>query len=37
VSLLDRATTHIKYLKVTTNQLQMRLQHAEAEVARFLN
>lgn len=35
VSLLDRATTHIKYLEVSTNQLQSRLQQAEAEVARL--
>jgi len=37
VSLLDRATTHIKYLEVTTNQLQTRLQQAEAEVSRLRN
>jgi hypothetical protein len=37
VSLLDRATTHIKYLEVSTNQLQTRLQQAEAEVARLRN
>lgn len=37
VSLLDRATTHIKYLEVTTQQLQTRLQQAEAEVARLRN
>jgi len=37
VSLLDRATTHIKYLEVTTQQLQSRLQQAEAEVSRLRN
>jgi len=37
VSLLDRATTHIKYLEVTTQQLQTRLQQAETEVARLRN
>jgi hypothetical protein len=37
VSLLDRATTHIKYLEVTTNQLQTRLQQAETEVSRLRN
>jgi hypothetical protein len=37
VSLLDRATTHIKYLEVTTQQLQQRLQQAEAEVSRLRN
>lgn len=37
VSLLDRATTHIKYLEVTTQQLQTRLQQAEAEVSRLRN
>lgn len=37
VSLLDRATTHIKYLEVSNNQLQTRLQQAEAEVARLRN
>lgn len=37
VSLLDRATTHIKYLDVTTSQLQTRLQQAEAEVSRLRN
>jgi hypothetical protein len=37
VSLLDRATTHIKYLEVTTNQLQTRLQQAENEVSRLRN
>ncbi|KAI0830767.1 hypothetical protein BC628DRAFT_1312846 [Trametes gibbosa] len=33
VSLLDRATTHIRYLQVTQQQLQTRLQQAEAETA----
>jgi hypothetical protein len=31
------ATTHIKYLEVTTQQLQTRLQQAEAEVSRLRN
>lgn len=35
VSLLDRATTHIRYLEVTQQQLQTRLQQAEAETARL--
>ncbi|EJF67097.1 hypothetical protein BD309DRAFT_850346 [Dichomitus squalens] len=33
VSLLDRATTHIRYLEMTQQQLQTRLQQAEAETA----
>ncbi|KAF7971261.1 hypothetical protein HWV62_21596 [Athelia sp. TMB] len=35
VSLLDRATTHVKYLEMTASQLQTRLQQAEAEVQRL--
>jgi len=35
VSLLDRATTHVKYLEMTAQQLQTRLQQAEAEVQRL--
>ncbi|KAI0049297.1 hypothetical protein FA95DRAFT_909395 [Auriscalpium vulgare] len=35
VSLLDRATTHIKYLEMTQQQLQTRLQQAEAETQRL--
>ena len=35
VSLLDRATTHIKYLEMTQQQLQSRLAAAEAETARL--
>lgn len=35
VSLLDRATTHIKYLEMTAQQLTTRLQQAEAEVQRL--
>lgn len=35
VSLLDRATTHIKYLEMTQGQLQTRLQQAENETARL--
>jgi hypothetical protein len=35
VCLLDRATTHIKYLEMTTQQLQSRVQQAEAEVQRL--
>ncbi|KAI0308088.1 hypothetical protein B0F90DRAFT_1664997 [Multifurca ochricompacta] len=35
VSLLDRATTHIKYLEMTQQQLQTRLQQAENETARL--
>jgi hypothetical protein len=35
VCLLDRATTHVKYLEVTTQQLQARVQAAEGEVARL--
>jgi hypothetical protein len=35
VCLLDRATTHIKYLEMTTQQLQQRVQQAEAEVQRL--
>ena len=35
VSLLDRATTHIRYLEMTQSQLQSRLQQAEAETARL--
>lgn len=35
VSLLDRATTHIRYLEVTQTQLQARLNQAEAETARL--
>jgi hypothetical protein len=34
-SLLDRATTHIKYLEMTQQQLQTRLQQAENETARL--
>ena len=34
VSLLDRATTHIKYLEMTQQQLQTRLQQAESETRR---
>ncbi|OBZ68499.1 hypothetical protein A0H81_11617 [Grifola frondosa] len=33
VSLLDRATTHIRYLEMTQQQLQTRLQQAEADTA----
>jgi len=32
VSLLDRATTHIKCLEMTQGQLSSRLQQAEAEI-----
>lgn len=35
VSLLDRATTHVKYLEMTAQQLQGRLQQAENEVQRL--
>lgn len=35
VSLLDRATTHIRYLEMTQNQLQQRLAQAESETARL--
>lgn len=35
VSLLDRATTHVKYLEMTAQQLQTRLQQAESEVQRL--
>ena len=35
VSLLDRATTHVKYLEMTAQQLQARLQQAETEVQRL--
>jgi hypothetical protein len=35
VCLLDRATTHIKYLEMTKQQLQQRVQQAEAEVQRL--
>jgi hypothetical protein len=35
VSLLDRATTHIKYLEMTQQQLQTRLQQAENETSRL--
>jgi Helix-loop-helix DNA-binding domain len=35
VSLLDRATTHIKYLEMTQQQLQTRLQQAENETTRL--
>ena len=35
VSLLDRATTHIKYLEMTQQQLQTRLAAAEAETVRL--
>ncbi|KAA1471375.1 hypothetical protein DENSPDRAFT_112088 [Dentipellis sp. KUC8613] len=35
VSLLDRATTHIKYLEMTQQQLQTRLQQAENETQRL--
>jgi hypothetical protein len=34
-SLLDRATTYIKYLEMTQEQFQMRLQQAENETARL--
>ena len=34
-SLLDRATTHIKYLKMAQSQLSMRLQQAESETQRL--
>lgn len=35
VSLLDRATTHIRYLEMTQGQLQTRLQQAENETQRL--
>ncbi|KAF7793474.1 hypothetical protein EIP86_004586 [Pleurotus ostreatoroseus] len=35
VSLLDRATTHIRYLEMTQQQLQTRLAAAESETARL--
>jgi chromosome segregation ATPase len=35
VSLLDRATTHLKYLDTVKNQLEVRLKAAEAEVHRL--
>ena len=35
VSLLDRATTHIKYLELTQQQLQVRLNQAEMETQRL--
>jgi hypothetical protein len=35
VSLLDRSTTHIKFLEMTTQQMQQRLQAAENEVTRL--
>lgn len=35
VSLLDRATLHIKYLELTQQQLQQRLQSAEMETQRL--
>ncbi|KAI6035889.1 hypothetical protein BKA83DRAFT_4119871 [Pisolithus microcarpus] len=35
VSLLDCTTTHVKYLEMTAQQLQVRLQQAENEVQRF--
>lgn len=35
VSLLDRATTHIRYLEMTQQQLQTRLAQAEAETSRL--
>jgi len=35
VSLLDRATTHIRYLEMTQQQLQTRLAQAEAETTRL--
>ena len=35
ISLLDRATTHIRYLEFTQQQLQARLQQAEAENQRL--
>jgi conjugal transfer/entry exclusion protein len=35
LSLLDRATTHIKYLEMTQQQVQTRLQQAEDESARL--
>ena len=34
-SLLDRATTYIKYLEMTQSQLSMRLQQAESETQRL--
>ncbi|TFK41910.1 hypothetical protein BDQ12DRAFT_346099 [Crucibulum laeve] len=37
VSLLDRATGHIKYLETVKGQLEMRLKTAEAEVHRLRN
>jgi hypothetical protein len=35
VFLLLAATTHVKYLEMTAQQLQTRLQQAEAEVQRL--
>ncbi|KDQ63025.1 hypothetical protein JAAARDRAFT_119291 [Jaapia argillacea MUCL 33604] len=35
VCLLDRATTHIKYLEMTNQQLQARVQQAESEMQRL--
>ena len=35
VALLDRATTHIRYLEMTQQQLQTRLAAAEAETNRL--
>ena len=37
VSLLDRATTHIKYVEMTQQQLQTRLNQAEMETQRLRN
>lgn len=37
VSLLDRATSHIRYLETVKEQLEMRLKSAEAEVHRLRN
>jgi hypothetical protein len=35
VSLLDRATTHIRYLELTTNQMAQKVAELEAETARL--
>lgn len=35
VALLDRATTHIRYLEMSHTQLQTRLQQAEEETQRL--
>ncbi|KAF8899182.1 hypothetical protein BD779DRAFT_65863 [Infundibulicybe gibba] len=37
VSLLDRATSHLRYLETVKDQLEMRLKSAEAEVHRLRN